>query len=159
METIHKAQRLKARRYRNRRLGDFLKELEITEGRATGIPTIQKVLAQNGSPAATIETDDERSYFIINIPVRKQTKGSKIEQNKNDENNLRQSTILKAIKNNPQISIAKLSSELGVSIITVKRALKNLTKWSIIKHIGPTNGGYWKIISNTYKQNDKDTSF
>lgn len=26
------------RRYRNRRIGEFLKELELTEGRSTGIP-------------------------------------------------------------------------------------------------------------------------
>jgi hypothetical protein len=31
---------VRSRRYRNRRLGEFLKELELTEGRATGIPTL-----------------------------------------------------------------------------------------------------------------------
>ena len=62
---------LRSRRYRNRRLGDFLKELDLTEGRATGIPTIQKKLRENGSPKATIETDDSRSYFLIDIPARK----------------------------------------------------------------------------------------
>ena len=47
-ESIKAAKKLKARRYRNRRLGDFLKELDLTEGRATGIPTIQKALRDNG---------------------------------------------------------------------------------------------------------------
>ena len=38
---IRKGQhRIVARDYRNRRIGDFLKELELTEGRATGFPTI-----------------------------------------------------------------------------------------------------------------------
>jgi len=32
--------RLISRRYRNRRIGDFLKELKLVEGRNTGIPTI-----------------------------------------------------------------------------------------------------------------------
>ena len=31
---------------------DFLKELDLTEGRCTGIPTIQDGLAKNGSPRA-----------------------------------------------------------------------------------------------------------
>ena len=62
---------LKARRYRNRRLGDFLKELNLTEGRATGIPTIQQELKNNGSAPARIETDEDRSYFLIEIPCRK----------------------------------------------------------------------------------------
>lgn len=69
-EAIKAAQRLKARRYRNRRLGDFLKELDLTEGRATGIPTIQKSLRENGSEKAVIETDDDRTYFLMTIPCR-----------------------------------------------------------------------------------------
>lgn len=67
-ESIKAAKKLKARRYRNRRLGDFLKELNLTEGRATGIPTIQKALRENGSSAAVIETDDDRTYFLMTIP-------------------------------------------------------------------------------------------
>ena len=39
-----------ARRYRNRRIGDFLKELKLTEGRATGIPKIIKSMKINKSP-------------------------------------------------------------------------------------------------------------
>ncbi|MDE7376574.1 MAG: putative DNA binding domain-containing protein [Muribaculaceae bacterium] len=69
-EAIKAARKLKARRYRNRRLGDFLKELDLTEGRATGIPTIQKSLKENGSSSAVIETDDERTYFLMTIPCR-----------------------------------------------------------------------------------------
>ena len=30
------------KRYRNRRLGDFLKELKLTEGHATGLPALKK---------------------------------------------------------------------------------------------------------------------
>lgn len=68
MEAINEAKNLRSRRYRNRRLGEFLKELELTEGRATGIPTIQRKLTENGSPKATIETDEDRTYFLIDIP-------------------------------------------------------------------------------------------
>ena len=56
--------------YRNVRLGDCLKELNLTEGRATGIPTIQDELRANGSSLATIETDEERSFFLIDLPCR-----------------------------------------------------------------------------------------
>lgn len=68
MQAIKEAKSLRSRRYRNRRLGEFLKELDLTEGRATGIPTIQKALAENGSKPASIETDDDRSFFLIDIP-------------------------------------------------------------------------------------------
>ncbi|MDE5609709.1 MAG: putative DNA binding domain-containing protein [Bacteroidales bacterium] len=69
-EAIRAAKKLKARRYRNRRLGDFLKELDLTEGRSTGIPTIQRHLTLNGNAPATIETDEDRTYFLITIPCR-----------------------------------------------------------------------------------------
>ena len=65
---IEKAENLRCRRYRNRRLGDFLKELDLTEGRSTGIPTIQKELRENGSAPAILDTDDDRTYFLIDIP-------------------------------------------------------------------------------------------
>lgn len=71
LEAIQEGRNLRCRRYRNRRLGDFLKELDLTEGRGTGIPTIQKELAKNGSPLATFETDEERSFFLIDIPCHK----------------------------------------------------------------------------------------
>lgn len=83
-EAIKLARRLKTRKYRNRRLGDFLKELGLTEGRATGIPTIQKALRDNGSDAATIDTDDDRSYFLMTIPCRKDFKGIMPEVNNID---------------------------------------------------------------------------
>lgn len=57
------------RRYRNRRIGEFLKELKFTEGRATGIPKILEAMANNGSPAPEFESDDERSYFMVRLPV------------------------------------------------------------------------------------------
>lgn len=68
-EAIKRCDILRSRRCRNNKLGDFLKELELTEGRGTGIPTIQDELAKNGSPRASIETDDDRSFFLIDIPV------------------------------------------------------------------------------------------
>lgn len=69
MSAIEKGDSLKSRRYRNRRLGDFLKELDLTEGRSTGVPTIQEKLAANGSPRATFETTEDRLTFLIHIPV------------------------------------------------------------------------------------------
>lgn len=57
------------RRYRNRRLGEFLKELEFTEGRSTGIPKIMEAMAKNGSPPAEFEFDEDYSYFMVRLPV------------------------------------------------------------------------------------------
>lgn len=71
MDAIRKAQNLRSRRYKNRRLGDYLKELDLTERRGTGIPTIQKELRDNNSEPAILETDEERTYFLIDIPCHR----------------------------------------------------------------------------------------
>lgn len=60
-----------ARKYRNRRIGDFLKELHLTEGRGTGIPKIIKAMKKNGSPAPVFDTDDDLSYFTTTLPIHR----------------------------------------------------------------------------------------
>lgn len=60
------------RKYRNRRIGEFLKELHLSEGRQTGIPTILKEIEKNNSPKPVFETDEERSYFKIVLFIHKE---------------------------------------------------------------------------------------
>jgi ATP-dependent DNA helicase RecG len=61
--------RVVARDYRNRRVGDFLKELHLTEGRGTGIPSIKRSLEHNQSPEPIFETDDQCLTFLTIITV------------------------------------------------------------------------------------------
>ena len=61
--------RIVARRYRNRRIGEFLKELDLTEGRSTGIPKIRASMRGNGSLPPHFDTDEERTYFLVELPV------------------------------------------------------------------------------------------
>ena len=59
------------RRYRNRRIGDILKELHLTEGRNTGFGKILSALEENGSPKAEFETDEGHNYSITRLFVHK----------------------------------------------------------------------------------------
>jgi len=59
----------RVRTYRNRRIGDFLKELHLTEGRCTGVPKIRKAMELNGSPSPIFETDQECHYFLTVLPI------------------------------------------------------------------------------------------
>ena len=62
---------MRARRYRNRRIGDFLKELHLIEGRNTGIPTAIKAIKEKGSPLPTFLTDEDRTFFSVILPIHK----------------------------------------------------------------------------------------
>jgi ATP-dependent DNA helicase RecG len=46
-----------------------LKELDLTEGRSTGVPKILKAMVANGSPAPRFETDDDRLACLIRLPA------------------------------------------------------------------------------------------
>lgn len=67
---------MRTRRYRNRRIGDFLKELHLVEGRNTGIPTAIKGIKDNGSPMPTLLTDKERTFFSVIMPIHESFKQS-----------------------------------------------------------------------------------
>jgi ATP-dependent DNA helicase RecG len=68
-----RAGRAVSRRYRDRRIGEFLKELDLTEGRSTGIPKILGVMRSKGSPPPEFESDEDRTYFLIRLPVHEGT--------------------------------------------------------------------------------------
>jgi len=68
-QQILKNQKIVARNYRNRRIGDFLKELDLTEGRGTGFPKMFRKMENNGSPQPIIETDADGLYFLVTLPV------------------------------------------------------------------------------------------
>lgn len=64
-----------SRRYRNRRIGEFLKELDLTEGRSTGIPKMLRSMRGNGSPVPAFETDDDRTFCLVRLPVHPLVEG------------------------------------------------------------------------------------
>lgn len=66
-----KKRKFVSRRYRNRRIGEFLKELEMTEGRSTGVPKIYHAMARNGSPTPKFEADESRYWFRVELLIHK----------------------------------------------------------------------------------------
>lgn len=164
---ISRCEILVSKRYRNRRLGEYLKELDMTEGRSTGIPTIQNVLENNGSPRATVTTDDERTFFRITIPCHKSA-GNIIAGIAKKDDSLKKSrrsgqgsspvsspvsslksapTIIEIISVNPYLSYSELAKQAGVSRRWVIEVMKRLQEDNIVKRIGTNKKGYWEVIN------------
>jgi ATP-dependent DNA helicase RecG len=57
---------------RNRRIGEFLKDLRLAEGRGTGIPKIKRKMRENQSPAPKFDFDETRTYFRVTLPAHPQ---------------------------------------------------------------------------------------
>lgn len=55
--------------YRNRRIGEFLKELDLVEGRNTGIPVILNAMRHNHSPDPVFSTPETRSWLSVVLPI------------------------------------------------------------------------------------------
>lgn len=173
---LSKCEILVSKRYRNRRLGEYLKELDLTEGRSTGIPTIQNVLEANGSPRASVTTDEERTFFRITIPCHKAA-GNIIADIAHKDNSLKASKrgalktelqtapetapetalqtapetalkIIQQIKYNSRITFSEISEETDISRRWVATIVKQLQENGRIKRIGPNKGGHWEILND-----------
>lgn len=143
------------RRYRNRRIGDFLKEMHLTEGRNTGFRKILNALERNGSPEPIFETDPERLSFCTTIFIHPQflpsnetkdgTKSGtkKAAPNRHTE---RVQLILSAIQENPQVTVRTLVEDFGISKNTILRILKGLQENGTIKREGSSRKGRWVIL-------------
>ena len=111
------------RRYRNRRIGEFLKELHLTEGRNTGIKKILNALERNGSPKPEFETDDEHSYFISRFFIHEGFDINETDDKKedigqmSDKERSRMEIILKYLETNESITSSKAAEIIGEEIV------------------------------------------
>ena len=145
------------RRYRNRRIGEFLKEKHLTEGRNTGFRKILNALERNGSPNPIFETDPDRLSFATTLFIhpyflQHNARNEDINEEINEEINIplteKETLILIAIKRIPSISLASLVNELAISKSSVERALQTLRQKGIINRVGSRKNGKWMILCN-----------
>ncbi|HRW35878.1 MAG TPA: ATP-binding protein [Thermotogota bacterium] len=134
-----------SRRYRNRRIGEFLKELKLTEGRSTGIPKIFKALKENGSPAPIIATDEDRTYFLIEIKIHELFLGQEeaqeeVQEEAQDKKELSEieERILEFISND-EVSKEEIADYLKIKKTSgnFKKAMKKLKEKGYIEYIIP----------------------
>lgn len=128
---------LVSRRYRNRRIGDFLKELKLVEGRNTGIPTILKAMKSNQSKPPVFETDADRTYFTVILPMQQKFLPSDA-KSRVQENGTKQKTrksrveikalIIETLKSQGNLSSSELAVAMGYKKLTasVSNAIREL---------------------------------
>ena len=146
--------RVFSRRYRNRRIGEFLKEMHLTEGRNTGFRKIRNALRNNGSPEPIFETDDERTYFATTLFFHPDFVKTGIDDSQNDiENdnvikvlNKNERVIFEVIRRNPDLSADQIAGLAEVSKSTVSRTIKKLKDKGLIRRSGSDRKGTWVIL-------------
>ena len=121
----------------------------MSEGRATSIPTIQEELRKNGSLPARIETDDERSYFLIEITCREgfQNAIEPITQESKHKDELKTLLIiLDLMIEDPEITTMALVERSGKSRSTVQKSIRILKDEHCIDRVGGKKYGRWIVL-------------
>lgn len=131
---------IRAKIYRNRRIGDFLKELHLIEGRNTGFPNAIKALRENGSDLLTFDMDENRSYLSVTIPVHSYFLGK---SEKTDKKAAYENLIINVLKNAP-LTLTELAIAMGYKGITKKltKTVDDMLEKEVIEKIagsGNTN--------------------
>ena len=129
---------MRSRRYRNRRIGDFLKELHLVEGRNTGIPTALRSIEANGSPLPEFLTDDDRSFFTVILPIHESFRTITFKKKTRRTKEELREEILNALEEN-DYSERALYESLGYSgnpSKTFRECIKNMIKEPTIAYNG-----------------------
>ena len=158
LEDLRAGKRIHARRYRNRRLGDFLKELDLTEGRGTGIPTVKKELEKNGSGDASYESDEDRTYFYVSIPCHKDFICKELIVDEDGHIRERKLTVATAVDvrkqifnlivANTHISRRELSDIIGINQSAIQKHIEALVRNGVIEKRGIKRGRYYVILKD-----------
>jgi len=120
---------IRARIYRNRRIGDFLKELHLIEGRNTGFPNARKALKENGSEDLKFDMNPDRDYLSVTIPVN-----SYFCDKKSEKKNEYANRVLELIKEKP-LSVTEIAIYMNYKGITKKLStcIERLSSQGIIR--------------------------
>ena len=113
-------------------------------------------LQKNGSPRATFETNDERSFMSVFIPIHEGCGDTVVMNESNGKENVtkdvtkeiseRQKIIYQMIMENPYVTIAEMSQKIGVVTRTIIRELAILQDRGILTREGGRKDGRWMIL-------------
>ena len=140
--------------FRNPALVNVLYKLGFIENYGTGLQRIREAY-ENEEIKPEFKVIDR--YFFLTLPnLNKDSYSFDANDAKNDANDAKNNAnietqktleeqIVDLIRGNNSISKIEMAKKTGRSKATIERMLK---KSKIISHVGPKNGGYWKIIEN-----------
>ena len=145
------AGKVKGRKYRNRRIGELFKEIDLSEKKGTGIPTILRELRQNGSPEPEFEMDEDRTYLNTIIHIRdgfekKVAMSESMSELMSELERARMQVVLEYLNGSKKINSAIAAELLGVEVKTASRLLSKAEKLEILKGDGKTKNKVYSVL-------------
>ena len=120
----------------------------------------------NGSPRAIIETDEERTYFLIDIPCHPYFAKKEIEIDTNGvkedaESGVKggakggvkelsdiQEVIVKEMLFDPSITTSEMAQKTGIKFRTLQRHISQLQAMGVVVRKDGRKDGYWEVVKN-----------
>ena len=139
--------RIKGRKYRNRRIGELFKEIDLSEKKGTGIPKILRELKKNGSPGPEFDMDDDRTYLNTIIHIRdgfdkneimSESMSKSMSKSMSELEIARIQVILQYLTVHDTINSAKAAELLDVEKKTASRLLSKAEKVEVLISKGKT---------------------
>lgn len=142
--------KVRARRYRNPKIGEFFKELELSEKKSTGISKILRELKINGSPLPEFETDEDRTYMITTIKIHD---GFDVESTKEIETSLsiKMKQVLSEKDYNKLLPIIEYLDEHGEITAMTARTLLNKSKTAVYRYLNQLLKSGYIVVENSGK--------
>lgn len=149
------AGKVKGRKYRNRRIGELFKEIDLSEKKGTGIPTILRELRQNGSPEPEFEMDEDRTYLNTIIHIRdgfenkvamSESMSESMSELMSELERARMQVVLGYLNGNKKINSVIAAELLGVEVKTASRLLSKAEKLEILKGEGKTKNKVYCVL-------------
>lgn len=147
------AGKIRSRKYRNRRIGEMFKEIDLSEKQGTGITKILRTLKANGSPVPEFDTVEDRVYLSTVIRMHE---GFEVPQNEaindvineaiNEALTENERLVLKLIKEDQEISIPRIAKNANLSKATIDRVVKTLKEKGVITREGAKKNGRWIVL-------------
>ena len=120
----------------------------------------------NGSPRAIIETDEERTYFLIDIPchpyftkkeIEIETSGVKEDAESGVKGGVKggvkelsviQEVIVKEMLFDPSITTSEMAQKTGIKFRTLQRHISQLQAMGVVVRKDGRKDGYWEVVKN-----------
>ena len=133
----------------NKKLSDIFVQLHISERTGRGVPTILNSYGEKAFEFANNWIQVTIPFNFINavdyqITPNVVNKSGEYVVNKSLSKN--QIIILKAIRNNPNITIEGISRETGLGHTAIQNNLNKMQDINIVKRIGSRKNGYWEVL-------------
>ena len=137
---------LVSKTYRNRRIGEFLKELNLAEGRNTGVPLMLEAMRRNNSNPPEFLTDSDRTYLKVVLPVNRHfvqeaadTGKENMESEPHSKDEEMVTEIIRLLKKNSEMSIREISDSMGYNSppSSLRKVVRILRAAGVVEYTDP----------------------